>query len=189
MARNRCGTVRQVPRRKGFWCVFRKPIGHKPDGSIKYRFLTRRGGRTKLAGEKLCARVWTLLQDGWTIEEAIAHVWNEPMPGTARTTFASLIELYFKDIEAEGLKKKRTIKGDKYRAAVLENAPWASLNVGSFEKPEVRNWVNTRLKSGISAGPSTTTSLLRAPSSVTRKTAAGSRTTIGTRSRAAASRA
>ncbi len=74
MARNRCGTVRQVPHRDGWWCVFRKGIGRKPNGARTYRFFTRFAGRTKKAGEKLCARVWVLLQDGWSIEESIAHV-------------------------------------------------------------------------------------------------------------------
>ncbi|MEE8106663.1 MAG: tyrosine-type recombinase/integrase [Planctomycetota bacterium] len=152
MARSRFGTVREIPHRENWWCVFRKGIGRKPDGSRKYRFITRFGGRTKLAGERLCSRVWVLLQDAWELDSAIAHVWDEPIPGTSRTTFASLIELYFKDIEAEGLKKKRTIKGDKYRAAVLENAPWASLDIGSFGKPELRAWVNVRLKDGTAGG-------------------------------------
>ncbi len=152
MARNRCGTIRQIPHREGWWCVFRKGIGRKPDGSRKYRFITRFGGRTKLAGERLCSRVWTLLQDGWSIEDGVAHVWGEAAPGTSLTTFASLIELYFRDIEDERLKKKRTIKGDKYRAAVLESAAWASLDIGSFGKPEVRDWVNTRLKGGTAGG-------------------------------------
>ncbi len=150
--RNRCGTVREIPDRKNWWCVFRERAGFKPDGSIKYRFITRKGGRSKKSGERLCSRVWVLLQDGWSINEAVAHVWGEAAPGTSRTTFASLLELYFKDVKDEKLKKQRTIDKDRYRAAVLENAPWAALDIGSFGKPDVRDWMNTRLKGGAAAG-------------------------------------
>ncbi len=152
MARNRCGTVRQIPHRDNWWRVFRKGIGRKPDGSRKYRFFTRFGGRTKKAGEKLCARVWVLLQDGWPLEDAIAHVWDEPAPGITRTTFATLIDLYFKDIEVEKLKKQSTIDGDRHRANVLEKAPWALLDIGSYGRPEVRDWVNSRLRKNTAAG-------------------------------------
>ena len=55
MARNRCGTIREIPHRDGWWCVFRKGIGRKPDGSRKYQFFTRFAGRTRKAGEKLSA--------------------------------------------------------------------------------------------------------------------------------------
>ena len=45
MARNRCGTIRQIPHREGWWCVFRKGIGRKPNGARKYQFFTRFGNR------------------------------------------------------------------------------------------------------------------------------------------------
>ncbi len=152
MARNRCGTIRRIPNRDGWWCVFRKRTGRKPNGAIKYRFITRFAGRTRKAGEQISARVWVLLQDGWSIEEAVAHVWDEPAPGSESTTFARLIELYFKDAEVRKLKKKRTLEGDRHRANVLKQAPWASLDLGTYRRAEVRDWVNARLAKDTAAG-------------------------------------
>ena len=137
---SRFGSSLRFPGRDGWWCRFRR--GGK--------LLTRYGGRTEAAADRMRSRVWVLVQDGVALEEAVAHVWGEPPPGATRTTFRGLLELYAAAAAGEGVKKASTLRRDQNRANVLRDAPWAKLDVGTFGKPEVRAWVSSRLRAGTS---------------------------------------
>lgn len=132
------GSVEQRPPRPGFYLVFNWK-------GVRYR---RFAGLTAKQADRKLSQIQARLLAGEDVHVVLATVGGGESLSTL--TFERAVPQYLEYAKAR--KKASTLRGDRYRFAVLMRGRWAAQQLDAVSHRELERWVEARLKDGAS-GP------------------------------------